>query len=154
MDLQLSHEFYPFGYSGRDGIDALEHAMHALPDELKGDCEEHTEHHFAPGLYVRQFNFKAGEVVVGKIHRHDHFAMLVSGTLTIADQDGTRTITGPLLFKSKAGIKRAGYAHTDAIFLNFHPTDETDLDLIERDVIAPSYDALNAPDVALIEQEH
>ncbi len=147
MNLTFSAEFYPCGMPdpvpGRAGILALEAAMHALPDELKGDCEEHTTHHFAPGLYARQFDLKAGEVLIGKIHKFDHLAMLVCGEMAIADEFGVQRVKGPLLFNSKRGAKRAGYALTDATFITFHPTDETDVAKIEEQVIAPSFEALD-----------
>jgi hypothetical protein len=37
---------------------------------------------------------------------------------------------------SKPGIKRAGYAHSDTVWICIHPTDETDLEKLEEHFIA------------------
>ena len=38
-----------------------------------------VEHHFAPGVYMRQMDAKAGTVVVSKMHRTEHMNVLLSG---------------------------------------------------------------------------
>ena len=149
MNLTFSAEFYPCGkpdpVPGRAGILALENAIRSMPEDVQHSpdlVDEMTTHYFAPGLYARRLDRKAGDVIVGKIHKHDHLAMVVSGELTIVDEFGSRRVKGPHVFLSKAGAKRATYAHTDAIFMTFHPTDETDLEVIEREVTADSYEDL------------
>jgi hypothetical protein len=44
------------------------------------------------------------------------------------------------VIKSKPGIKRVGYAHEDTVWITVHPTDETDLDKLEENLIAKSFD--------------
>lgn len=148
MELSLRMEYWPLGRPeppapGRGGILALEQAMCALPG-ASTDPEHGVTHHFAPGLYARQIDLKAGECLVGKIHKHAHLAMLVCGEMLIADEHGVQRMTGPRTFVSSPGAKRAGYAVTDASFIVFHPTEKTNVAEIEQDVIAPSYEAFDA----------
>jgi hypothetical protein len=124
----------------RDQIMRLEDALFAAPEHV--DLDEQTEHYFAPGIYVRKLTIPAGVVLTGKIHRYEIMNILVSGTIKVTTDDGVEELTGPLIFNSQAGTKKAGYAITDTIWLNVHPTELTDLDEIEREFIAPSFEAL------------
>ena len=103
-----------------------------------------TFHHFAKGSYAREFHLPAGAVVVGKIHKHEHPVVLSAGTVTVADEFGHETFSAPRTWISKAGVKRLVYAHEDAVFTTFHVTDSTDLEEIEKEVIAKDYAELEA----------
>lgn len=151
MELAYKAEFYPCGMpevhkagepTTRAHLIKLEAAMRSLPELL--NIDEMTFHHFAPGLYAREFRMKADELVVGKIHKHDHLAMLVYGVVSVSDEFNSVRMKGPHIWLSQAGVKRAVYAHTDCMFVTFHPTEETDIEKIEEFVIAPSYEALDA----------
>ena len=109
---------------------------HLLPEDFK------TIHHFSEGVYVREFHMDKGIVVVGKIHRHNHIAMLIKGKAIVNSEQGKLKINAPHIWSSKAGEKRAVYAEEDCIFVTIHPTYETDLEKIEEEVIAPNYEAL------------
>ena len=101
---------------------------------------------FAPGVYVRQIDLPEGSVVVGKIHKHAHVNMLMAGVVTVVSEFHTETFAAPRVWISEPGIKRAVYTHEDAMWMTVHPNpeDTTDLDAVEEDVIAPSYEALDA----------
>ena len=96
-----------------------------------------VEHHFAPGVYMRQMNAKAGTLVVSKMHRTEHMNILLTGSLTVATENGIELLTAPLVIKSMPGTKRIGYFHEDSSWITAHPTGETDLELIEQQVIVP-----------------
>jgi len=115
--------------------------LEAQPDHLTSD-DFPLKHHFAPGVYVREMLLEKDRVVVGKIHRHDHIAMLIQGSAVVVSEQGRIEIEAPHIWNSKKGEKRAVYAIEDCIFVTVHPTDETDLDKIEDEVIAPTYEAL------------
>lgn len=124
----------------RDQITRLEQAIR---DDLEPvDLDQHTSHHFAPGIYVRELFIPAGTVLTGKIHRFELMNILVSGTIRVTTDDGVKTLTGPKIFNSAAGTQKAGYAVTDTVWLNVHPTQLTDLEEIEKHFIAPDYEAL------------
>lgn len=96
-----------------------------------------VDHHFAPGVYMRQMNAKAGTLVVSKMHRTEHMNILLTGSLTVATEDGIELLKAPLVIKSMPGTKRIGYFHEDSSWITVHPTQTTDLDLIEQQVIVP-----------------
>lgn len=106
-----------------------------------------VRHFFSPGQYTRECTIPAGSIVVGKMHRHQHPVFLLSGTVRINTDRGMETITGPRIWVSQENAKRALYTLTDCVFATVHlnPTDTTDLEAIEADVIVPdgliSYDA-------------
>lgn len=96
-----------------------------------------VDHHFAPGVYMRQMNAKAGTLVVSKMHRTEHMNILLTGSLTVATENGIELLKAPLVIKSMPGTKRIGYFHEDSSWITVHPTRTTDLDLIEQQVIVP-----------------
>ena len=121
----------------RDKLSQLERAMFDLPDQM----ELPTEHFFAPGVYCRVLHMPAGAVVSGKIHKTEHFAVVLKGKLTVVtDEGGKSYVEAPMLMVTKPGTKRVAYVHEDATWATFHPTEETDLEKIEEDIIAKGFD--------------
>lgn len=115
-------------------IQALEDAMRSLPQT---DLE--PAHYFAEGMYGRELFIPAGQVVVGKMHRHEHLVQLLSGEATIATDTGTERVRGPKTWVSPPGVKRALVTHTDCLFFTVHLNESNtrDLDAIEEYVIVP-----------------
>jgi hypothetical protein len=135
----------------REQILRLEEVMLQMPEQV--DLEQLTEHFFAPGIYVRQLTIPAGVVLTGKIHRYEIMNILVSGTIRVTTDDGVAELTGPMIFNSQAGTKKAGFALTDVVFLNVHPTELTDLEKIEKEFIVPSFEVLEQEQRQAIAQE-
>jgi hypothetical protein len=125
----------PAEFRGR--ILKLESALADLPQ-----IEAPLHHRFAPGMYTRECHLPAGSVVIGKIHRHEHLVMLLSGEATIATEAGLQRYVAPAIWNSQIGAKRLVFSHTDTVFMTFHPTNETDLEKVEAEIIAPDYAAL------------
>lgn len=121
-----------------------------LRDFEQVDCP--VEHYFAPGLYTRKCSIPANSVVVGKMHRHQHPTFLMSGTVRINTDRGMETITGPHIWISQENAKRALYTMTDCVFATVHlnPSDTTDLEAIEAEVIVPAALITNEPAVGEI----
>jgi len=114
----------------RKSIEDLQAAAAKLPQ-----CELLTEHFFADGMYCRSLFRPADTLIVGKVHKAEHFYIIASGTVTIVGDGYRETVTGPKVIVSKPGTKRAVYAHTDATTMTVHRTDETDLEKIEAELI-------------------
>ena len=107
-------------------------------------------HLFAPGVYGRQIFIPKDSLIVGKIHKFAHLNFLMKGKVTVATEEGPVQLEGPLMMVSKAGTKRVVYTHEDTWWATVHLTNETDLEKIEEEIIAPSYasyDALQDADV-------
>lgn len=118
--------------------------------ESASDMAELTAHHFCDGMYARELFIPAGFALVGKMHASRNFFVLVKGTLILATPNGPMSITAPYMSVTEPGDKRAGYAVTDCVCLNFHsnPDDEQDLAVLESRYITP--EALPAPERELI----
>ena len=97
--------------------------------------EPPTDHIFHGGMYCRQVWRPAGCLIVGKIHKKEHFYMVVFGTVHITTDDGVQTVTGPYLMCSKPGTKRAVYAETDALCITIHRVDSTDVESVELELV-------------------
>lgn len=130
----------------RDRVFALEEAMRGMDSKLQLSIPELTSHYLAGGVYVRSLFLPAGTVAAGYIHLRDHVVTLI-GDVTVYDETGTRRFTGVHTFTSKAGVKRAAYAHSDTLFITAHrldDPDETDIPAIERELVTTTYKDFDA----------
>lgn len=123
----------------RVAICALEAASRDLPQQ-----ELPLRHHFAPGQYAREIFMAAGRAVVGKIHRHAHINVVSKGSCIVYTEDGTKRLEAGDTFVSLPGTKRAVFVLEDVLWTTVHanPTDSRDIDWLESQLIAPSFDAL------------
>lgn len=103
-----------------------------------------TRHHFAPGTYSREIELPAGSCVIGKIHRHAHANVISRGSALVATPDGVLELRAPYTFISEPGTKRLVLAIEDVVWTTIHanPTNTTDLEELERQIIAPTFAAL------------
>ena len=60
----------------REQIEALESEMKKMPQ-----AEMVTENYFSDGMYCRKLIRPAGTLIVGKVHKKDHFFMCVKGEI-------------------------------------------------------------------------
>lgn len=104
------------------------------------ECE--IIHHFAPGVYAREMRVPAGTFLTGKIHRFAHLNIMSAGKVTIVNESGRQTVEAPFSFTSEPGTKRAFYMHEFTVWTTIHPTDETDLEKLEQELTADSYEDL------------
>ena len=130
----------------RQGIINLENFIKDLksPNTFIGDSKNcPLKHSFSDGIYVREITIPAGMVIVGKIHKHDHPNFLLKGEVIVITEDGGKEeIIAPCSMISKPGTKRALYAKTELVWTTVHlnPTNTQDLDELEKEIIAPSYE--------------
>jgi signal-transduction protein with cAMP-binding, CBS, and nucleotidyltransferase domain len=106
-------------------------------------------------MYCRVVPRPAGCVIVGKVHKREHFYMVVKGAVAVV-QDGAeeKVYEAPAIIVSRAGTKRAVVALVDSVCLTVHRTDETDLDKIEAELIEHDPTALFDAHNRLRELEH
>lgn len=114
----------------RDLVERLQRAMREFPQ-----LEMDTEHYFADGMYCRVLPRPKGALIVGKVHKREHFYMVVSGKVAVTVGEVVTEYTAPAVLVSKPGTKRAVLALEDSVCLTVHRTDKTDLDEIERELI-------------------
>lgn len=107
-------------------VQKLEAAFLDLP---QADCP--ITHRFAPGIYIREVRMPAGSYVIGHHHTTDHLNIMLSGHLTILNEDGTKTdLKAPQTFIAPSGRKIA-YIHEDVIWQNVFATNERDVETLE-----------------------
>lgn len=114
------------------------------------DCT--LTHYFTPKdekygccAYAREMMIPKGTLIIGKIHRHQHLNFISKGKVIVFTEFGEKHLEGPCTFVSEVGLKRAVYAEEDTLWTTVHLTEfesEQELDKIEQEVIAPSYDAM------------
>jgi hypothetical protein len=144
MDLSIKYEFGAVQKPVREKILSLESALGDLPGALGPEelQDQFNEHFFAPGVYGRKMLIPRGMCVVGKIHKHAHLNVITYGVIRVITEFGEDTYTGPRIWVSEPGTKRAVYAIEDTEWLTIHANanDTQDLKEIEEFVIAPSFE--------------
>lgn len=99
-----------------------------------------VQHDFLEGVYMRTVFMKAGLIVVGKIHKQEHVAIISKGHATVVTEHGVIEIKAPFLFKSPPGARRALVIHEDMVWTTVHRSDHTDIESLEEQLIAKDYD--------------
>jgi len=127
--------------SRRNDILGLEKVISGMDENLGVDPFP-LIHHFAEGCYAREIVLPKDSVVTGKIHKHEHFIIFLSGDVTISSEKGKERINKPGIAISPVGVKRAVYAHEESRIITIHVTEKTDLEEIESEVIAESFSDL------------
>jgi hypothetical protein len=98
-------------------------------------------HFFMDGVYIREMTMRKDTVVIGAIHKHLHMCFLLTGKITVTNEEETVDHIAPCFIISTPGIKRVLYAQEDSIWYNTHknPSDTEDVGELERDIVAISY---------------
>ena len=120
-----------------DKVKALQVEVSKLPQ-----YEPDTKHYFHGGMYCREVFREAGILIVGAVHKKEHFYLIVSGTVAITNDDGVQEVTGPHLFSSKPGTKRAVYAITDALCMTFHRVESSNVEDAEAELVEHDPDSM------------
>ena len=118
-------------------IQALQNEMAQMPQ-----VELQTEHYFSEGMYCRKVWRPAGTIIVGKVHKKDHFFMCAQGEIVAWSEKGMVKLCAGDIIESKSGTKRVTLALTDAIGITIHKTEKIDLNEIEAELIEPDETAL------------
>jgi hypothetical protein len=120
----------------RDRILTLEEKM----KENGCDYQPTINHYFSKGVYAREMRLKKDDLVIGKIHKFENLSILSQGEVSVISIDGAIRIKAPFTFVASPGTKRVILAHEDSVWTVVHGTEETDLDKIEDQFIAKSYE--------------
>lgn len=139
MRLVEAAEGRALAVTGRRALMIVEEEIKHLPP-----VQLHTEHQFAPGVYTRTLYIPKGTVLTGRVHKHEHFNVVLAGTIEVMTEHGYRRVHAGEMFKSPAGVKRAGFAHTDTIWTTIHanPTEERDPAKLEDMLTVATFEEL------------
>lgn len=123
--------------------------VYHLQEELKKlpQVQEVFEpvHRFSPGIYTRELFIPKGTFVIGKTHRHSHPTFFLKGKCKMWDVGaGTEpeVMEAPRIWISVAGAKRVLFTEEDCLFATCHASDETDLELLEAELIIPEQEVI------------
>ena len=99
-------------------------------------------HFFMDGDYIRKMTMFKGTAVIGAIHKHKHMCFLLSGYLTVTDENGTKDYEAPCYIISSPGVKRVLYAHENSVWYNVHenPNNTKNIKEIENNLVSISYE--------------
>jgi len=78
-------------------------------------------------------------LIVGKIHKHEHFLLVLKGRAAVISEFGRMTVEAGHISNSPAGVKRIVLALEDTQFVTVHANkdDSHDLEIIEAHHIEP-----------------
>ena len=119
----------------RDKVFTLQAELSKLPQ-----YQPETKHYFHGGMYCREVYREAGVIIVGRIHKKEHFYVVAQGTVLVTTEEGVQRLSAPAVVESKPGTKRAVYSETPAVCMTFHRTDattpeEAEIELMEEEQI-------------------
>lgn len=103
-----------------------------------------VKHYFANGFYAREMTMPAGSMVVGAVHLSEHLCIISKGDVSIESDELSGYFQAPYTYVSKPGAKRAIYAHSELVWTTVHMTEETDIKVLEQELVqgmAPALDA-------------
>jgi hypothetical protein len=114
--------------------DKIAYLVRELGHSEQVECP--LKHAFAPGVYLREIFMPAGTVVIGKIHKTEHFNLIDKGSCILFHPDGRHEkLTAPMTFVSKAGVQKVLFILEDTTWRTIHPTPERDLQKLETELI-------------------
>lgn len=144
LSVSENHEVEAFDASAptREKIQKLQEAMLPMQSE-----QPEPRHFFAPGMYLRELVVPTGMLMVGKIHKHEHFLLVLKGRAEVISEFGRMVVESGHISISPAGVKRVVLALEDTQFVTVHvnKSDSQDLAVIEAEHIDPEILGLGAP---------
>ncbi len=114
-----------------DKIFRLEDEIKSLPGNGIDESGIRFVHHFAKGAYAREMIVPADVFITGKAHKTEHLSIFLEGKMLVATPQGSKEIEAPIIEIAGPGIKRAGYTLEPVRWITVHPTDETNIDVLE-----------------------
>ena len=96
--------------------------------------------YFSDGVYLREITMPAGAVILGHRHTTRHMNIISKGSCNLKDLDTGEivTLTAPYTFESLPGVRKLLYIIEECVWTTVHVTEETDLELLEEQLIVHS----------------
>ena len=132
--------------SVNDQIEKVEEQLLQLPQV---DCP--LVHRFAPSVYMREVLMPAGCFVIGHEHNTEHFNVVLTGSARVMIDGEIEDIVAPCVFVSKPGVRKVLYIMEDMKWATIHPTDETELEILDSTLIKKSNSFVKYSEVKAIQ---
>lgn len=93
-------------------------------------------HRFTPGLYVREIFMPKGALVISKVHKTEHPFVISKGHAAVwTPGEGVQQLKAPYCGITKPGTCRVLFIHEDCVWTTFHPTGETNVEVLENTLV-------------------
>lgn len=107
----------------QDNLDRAAAWFKSQPDAIK--INPLTRHFISNpkchnGVYGREMKLKAGNLIMGKIHKYEQLNILAEGEAIVYSIDGEARIKAPYVFIGSAGAERVIFAVTDLTWITAH----------------------------------
>ena len=116
----------------REKVEVLQAEMLKYPQ-----AELETRHYFADGMYAREVVRPKGCLIVGKVHRKEHFYIITKGKIRVTTPEGVKDIEAPAVLVCQPGTKRAVLALEDSVCMTVHRTMKKSLKNVEKELVEP-----------------
>jgi hypothetical protein len=120
-----------------DSIVGLEQSLLQNFDQSEGLP---VEMYFIKGVCVRALYIPCGMILTGRIHNHECVNIVAKGKIAVASNEGNRTLEEGAIFVSPPGVKRAGFALKDTIYVTVHRTDTVDPEALIDELTSGSFE--------------
>ena len=132
-------EQLPSDWSWKEKLAYLAYRMKALADK-----EFPVGHMFMDGQYVREVQYPAGTLIIGRTHLLGHECRLLSGTVVLIQESLRTSIGAPYVLHTKPGFQMVVYCVTaiTAVTLHPNPGGSRNIDELEAKWFAPESETL------------
>lgn len=114
-------------------IDALEAQWLHLPQ-----VEIPIVNRFADGVYLREMQMPANNLVIGNEHIFAHHNILLSGRASVLVDGQFHQLRAGSVFTCTAGVRKVIVSHEDLRWITIHATRQTDPELAEAELVRKS----------------
>lgn len=122
----------------REETERLQEYLATLPqsDELV------LKEYFADGMYCRELFRPKDTLIVGKVHKKEHFYMVIQGHINVFTENGVLEMKAPYILVSKPGTKRITYSLEDSVAITVHRVSSDNIEEIEKEIVEEDTKAL------------
>lgn len=113
------------------------------PLDIEKECP--LIHSFSDNVYARTVFMPKGSIIVGKKHKTRHLNIVLSGSARVYMDGNYLDVNSPDIIESKEGCRKILYILEDMYWTTIHSTTETELDVLEANLIeeTPTIDLEN-----------
>ncbi len=97
------------------------------------ECDLH--HHFADGLYGKEYFLPKGWAVPQHIHSYSHLSILAKGSVIVDIEGQQKFYEAPACIEIKAGLSHVIITQTDTIWYCIHATEKAEEAQIHNNIV-------------------
>lgn len=128
----------------RGRIESLaETLMQSVSEGAMASEDGSLTHYHTKGIYAREMFIPKGTIMVSKIHKLPRLCIILSGDISFTTEYGSQRVRRPYTAVFPPGSRVALFTHEDTVWTAIHGTDETDMDMLEANLIAKDHAEYN-----------